>query len=125
MPFEETKKKEHANFLEGLDMEGGRVSISENRHLDHFGDANFETGEIRINTSKGDVVDTVIHELLHMEDPGKSEERVAKQSRRIEKKMSLAEAGMLLLEASQSQAPIKPREIVFTRSSKIISNNIK
>ena len=71
------------------------------------------------------MVETLIHELLHVEDFDKSEGSVARQSKRIEKKMSLAEAGMLLLEASQSQEPVKPREIVFTRSSKIIKSNIK
>ena len=123
---EGTKKKEHVNFIENLDLGGKRVTIEENRHLsDRFGDARPDTGEIRINTAKGDVVDTVIHELLHVENPNKPEERVAIQSRRIEKSMSLAEAGMLLLEASQSQKPVEPRKIVFTRSSKIIKNNIK
>ena len=118
--------KEHVNFLENLDLDGKQVSIEENRHLsDRFGDSNSNTGEIRINTTKGDVLNTVIHELLHIENPGKSEERVAAQSKKVEKKMGLAEAGMLLLEVSQAQKPVEPRKMVFTEVSKIIESNIK
>lgn len=113
-------------FIDDLDIpQGTRISITENRHLsDRFGDARRD-GQIRINPAKGDVVDTVIHEILHVEDWNKSEERVASQSRRIEKGMSLEEAGMLLLEASQSQKPIPQRHIVHTRAGNVISNTNK
>lgn len=111
-------------FVEELDIKEP-VSIEENKHLsDRFGDARSD-GRIRINTAKGDVVDTVIHELLHVENFNKSEETVAKQSRRIEKKMSLAEAGMMLLEASQSQKPTVQKNIIHTEAGNIISSNNK
>ena len=102
------------------------VSIEENRHLsDRYGDAHYPSNKVRINTAKGDVVNTVIHELLHIEDFNKSEEKVLNQANRIERKMSLGEMGQLLIEASQSQKPKPLREWTLTNASKVVSQNIK
>lgn len=103
---------------------GTKLSIEENRKLsDRFGDSRAD-GQVRINTAKGDVVNTVIHELLHVEDFTKSEAQVIKESGQIEKKMGLADAGLMLLEASQAQAYVPPRVIHHTRAGNVISDNI-
>ena len=111
-----------SEFIDKLHLEG--VSIEENKNMRAFGDSRAD-GRIRINTSKGDVVNTVIHELLHVDDFNKSEERVQKQTFQIEKKMDLGEMGALLLEASQAQDPVPPRVVVHTEAGNVISGKIK
>lgn len=83
-------------------------------------------GTIRLNLKKGDVLDTIIHENLHMKDWGMPHSKVYPLTNRIEGNMSLREAGETFLKAHDRMLnPIYTREIHHTVASKIISSSIK
>ena len=83
-------------------------------------------GTMEINLKKGDVVDTIIHENLHLEDWQMPHGKVYKTADKIEGGMSLPEMAKLLLDTHEASQYVKhEREIIHTTSSKVVSTNIK
>lgn len=90
----------------------------------HVGGPN--EGRMEINPKRGDVVDTIIHENLHLIDPQMDHDKVYREADRIESKMSLPEMAHTLMQAHErSRYPIHRREITHTVASNVISTSIK
>lgn len=100
--------------------------VEVNNRIPYYGDCNYTEERIRINTKKGDVVNTIIHENLHAHHPELSEEQVIKRSARVEGKMSLTEAATLLMTtAAKAEAKTGPGlNIRHTSASKVVSSNV-
>ncbi len=71
-------------------------SVKEDRKMANYGETDYGKGEVRINPSKGDVVNTVIHENLHKRNPEMPHDEVYRQAAAIEGSMSMREMGRLL-----------------------------
>ena len=85
-----------------------------------------EEGKMEINLKAGDVVNTIIHENLHLMDPDMPHGKVYRESDKIEGKMSLPQMAHLLMQTHQkSMYPEHHREITYTVASKVISQVIK
>lgn len=85
-----------------------------------------ETGLMEINPKRGDVVDTIIHEALHLEDPSMPHPKVYREAARVEGKMSLPEMAELLMEAHmKSLYPTPRREMTYTEASKVREVHIR
>lgn len=61
-----------------------------------YGYCDFENMEIKINTAKGDVINTIIHEELHRKHPNWPEKRVVQESKRVESRLTIKQARDLL-----------------------------
>ena len=108
--------------IEGKDHEY-HVEIDE--QMRNFGETHYHDETIKINPTRGDVVNTVIHERLHADSPEMSEDEVRRKSHEIEGEMSLSEmAGILLDTHAKSQEP-KGREVIQTMASKVIKSEVK
>ena len=66
------------------------------RKMHAYGDTDDKKKRIRINPSKGDVVNTILHEEAHKLYPKKNEKQVRKIAAKKEKKMSLPEMANLI-----------------------------
>lgn len=85
-----------------------------------------ENGKMEINLRRGDVVDTIIHETLHLVDPMMDHDKVYSEAAKMEGKMSLPEMADLLMQAHmRSQYPVHRREITHTTASNVISSSTK
>ena len=85
-----------------------------------------EEGKMEINLKAGDVVNTIIHENLHLMDPDMPHGKVYRESDKIEGKMSLPQMAHLLMQTHmKSMYPEHRREIMHTTVSKVISQVIK
>lgn len=85
-----------------------------------------EKGKMEINLKAGDVVNTIIHENLHLMDPMMPHGKVYRESDKIEGKMSLPQMANLLMQTHmKSLYPSPKREITYTTASKVINSNIK
>lgn len=63
-----------------------------------FGRCDWDNKEIKINTRRGDVLNTYIHEELHRKHPSWSEGKVIKESKRIESRLTIKQSIALLNE---------------------------
>lgn len=66
-----------------------KYQYKEDRKMRNYGDIDFEKKKIRINTRKGDVMNTIIHEEIHKQHPDWSEKKVREEALKREKKMTL------------------------------------
>ncbi len=66
------------------------------KNLKAFGQIDFTKQTMTLNPTKGDMVNTIIHENLHAKFPDKGEKWIHKRARREESKLSVAEAQRLL-----------------------------
>ena len=101
--------------------------IKVNNRMSCYG-RTYEDGTMEINTKMGDVVNTVIHEKLHLEHWDMPEEKVDKKADKIESKMSLKDMGNLLLE-TDAKIQIQERKSFaypskITHVSKILEQKI-
>jgi hypothetical protein len=48
---------------------GKRYAYKEDKHMHAFGDIDYEKKIIRINPTKGDLVNTILHEEMHRKHP--------------------------------------------------------
>ena len=71
------------------------------RKLPYYGEADFEKKLLKVNPKKGEVVNTVIHEKLHMAHPKMSEKAVRRKAEIMEKKTSLAKQAKMLTKLSK------------------------
>lgn len=106
-----------------LDPKVKEIVINNRMHA--YGRAHSD-GKIELNLKKGDVLDTIIHENLHMKDWGMEHSQIYPLTDRIEGDMTLREAGELFLKAHDRMLnPIPVREVVHTVASNVISSNVK
>ena len=100
-----------------------------NNHMMPYGRAYLggpEEGKMEVNIKAGDVVNTIIHENLHLMDPDMPHGKVYRESDKIEGKMSLPQMAHLLMQTHvKSMYPVHRREIMYTTASKVISQVIK
>ena len=105
--------------------------MEEDNNMRPFGVTQFnaegEPIKIKINVKKGDVVNTIIHENLHAENPEMTEKQVRVETREEEADLSLPEqAGLLLATDARIELPErKGLTIHHTRASKVIKRDIK
>ena len=85
-----------------------------------------EEGRMEINLKAGDVVNTIIHENLHLMDPAMPHGKVYRESDKIEGKMSLPQMAHLLMQTHmKSQYPEHRREITHTFASNVREQYIR
>jgi hypothetical protein len=63
----------------------------EDKGMQAYGDINYAKKTIRVNPSKGDVVDTILHEREHKKDPKATEKQIRRRVRKKIARMSLRE----------------------------------
>lgn len=68
----------------------------EDKKMHSYGDIDDEKKVIRVNPAKGDVIDTILHEELHKNNPGMNEKQVSKKATLLQKKMSIKNQRNLL-----------------------------
>jgi len=91
-----------------------------------YGYADLNEEKMVVGKKPGDLLNTIIHEKLHLNYPNMSHDKVYENASRIEQTMTLPEMAQELLDVhDRSLNPPHKREIVYTESSNIISNNIK
>lgn len=96
-----------------------------NNRMSAYGRAHGD-GTMEVNLKMGDVVNTIIHENLHMKDWQMPHGQVYKNSDKIEGNMSLRKMGELLLETHDRMLnPQHGREITHTQASKVAITNAK
>ncbi len=103
----------------------GKKSASVDNTMPHYGEAR-DDGSMKINTRRGDVVNTIIHENLHLDNPMMSEEEVQRRSIEIEGSMSMPEMADMLMQTHVEvmSSPMK-RVIKHTTASKVVSSIMK
>ena len=107
-------------------MSETKYNISIDTKLPVYGRTNYRDEEIVINPKKGDVVNTIIHEKLHANYPDMPHDEVYRNAEKIESKMTLPEMALELLEIHErSKNPISKRDVVYTETSKVITDVIK
>ncbi len=85
-----------------------------------------DVGLMEINLRAGDVVNTIIHENLHLMDPDMAHGKVYRESDKIEGKMSLPQMAHLLLQTHEkSLYPTHRRVITHTTAAKVVSSTVK
>lgn len=108
-----------------MDLSPNVKKIEINNEMKPYGRAHSD-GTIELNLKRGDVVDTIIHENLHLKDWDMPHGKVYETTDKIEGKMSLLEMADLLTKTHmRMQYPQHQREIMHTVSSKVVSSNIK
>lgn len=106
-------------------MEIAAKKVKINNRMRPYGRA-WSDGIMEINMKRGDVIDTIIHENLHLSDLQMPHGKVYNETDKIESKLTLRSAGELLLKAHDRMLnPQHVREVVRTVSSKVISSIIK
>ena len=96
-----------------------------NNGMDPYGRA-WSDGRMEINLKRGDVVNTIIHENLHLKDPMMPHGTVYRESDKIEVGMTLPKMAALLLETHDRMLnPIHQRAITRTIASKVVSSIVK
>lgn len=90
-----------------------------------YASMDLEKPKIVISRKKGDVVNTIIHEKLHINYPNMDHDKVYENAAKIEGAMTLPEMANQLLEVhARSMNPPYKRDIVHTEYSSIISRKI-
>ena len=97
------------------------VRIDDKMHK--YGEVNLDTKVIRLNPKKGDFLNTVIHERLHANSPDMSEAQVQKESRRIERNMSVGDMAAMLKEVDDQTRGFAPT--MRTTVTKVIHSDYK
>ena len=77
-------------------MKKRRVTREVNTKMKFSGDADLENNHIRVNPKKGGLLNTIIHENLHIQHPKMKEKNIAKEALRIEKKLTVKKSINLL-----------------------------
>jgi len=112
-------------IMHAVEGKSHEYHIEIDEQMRNFGETHYGPEVIKINPTRGDVVNTVIHERLHADSPEMSEDEVRRKSHEIEGEMSLSEmAGILLDTHAKSQEP-KGREVIQTMASKVIKSEVK
>jgi len=62
-----------------------RFIYKEDKHMHEFGDIDYQKKIIRINPTKGDLVNTILHEEMHRKHPGMSHRTLNKK---VQKKIA-------------------------------------
>lgn len=76
-----------------------------NRGMKYFGDIDYAKRRIRVNPSKGDLLNTIMHEEIHSKHPGKKEKTVRKEAGVAERKLTIDSAISNLLKFKRKQRP--------------------
>ena len=115
--------------MRNIELHSNVKEVVINNHMMPMGRATIggpEEGKMEVNIKAGDVVNTIIHENLHLMDPMMPHGKVYRESDKIEGKMSLPQMAHLLMQTHiKSMYPEHRREITYTTASKIISQIIK
>lgn len=103
--------------------------VIDNR-MRNFGETHVRNGEaetIKLNVKKGNVVDTIIHERLHAENPGMSEREVRERTGKIEGTMPLVEQANLLVQTALEAKGTERGKLNIhrTQTSKVVSRKVR
>jgi len=66
-----------------------KYTYQENRRMRSFGDIDFNKRIIRVNSSKGDIIDTILHEEMHRKYPNLKEKDIRRRVKNKIKKLSM------------------------------------
>ena len=120
------KDKKNPNAYCGSIMHAveGKFHMEEDPHLGAYGITDYEDQKIVINPRMGDVVNTVIHEKIHMMQPEMPHDEVYKKAHMVESNMSVREMAQMLSEtADEIDGP--HHMMTRTVASKVVKSNIK
>ena len=73
-----------------------KVTREVNTKMKWSGDSDLEKIHIRVNPKKGGLLNTIIHENLHIQHPKMTEKNVSKKALQVEKKLTINKAIKLL-----------------------------
>ena len=102
--------------------EGKDYSLEEDRSIGSYGETNYADQTVTINPGMGDVVNTIIHEKLHVQYPDMPHDEVYRKAFEIESSMGIKEMGDMLQETAKE---INKGRLVRTVVSKVIKSNVK
>ena len=89
-----------------------------------YGYADLDKDKIVVATKPRDVLNTIIHEKLHVNYPNMDHDKIYENAAKIEAAMTIPEMARELLDIhDRSMNPPYKREITFTEASNIISSN--
>ncbi len=92
-----------------------KVKYKVDNKMKLFGQANLDTGEIKINkkknkaAGKGELLDTIVHEKLHIKHPKMSEKNIRKKTPIVLKKLSKKSKQQLFNKLNSPMPKIKKR----------------
>ena len=81
---------------DGWAVKKKKVTREVNTKLRHCGDADTDKRKIRVNPKKGDLINTCIHEEMHLKHPKMSEKKIKKKTKTKEGKLRIKGAINLL-----------------------------
>lgn len=61
-----------------------------------YGYCDFENREIKINPTKGDLINSILHEELHRKHPSWDERKVVQESKKVESRLTIKQARDLI-----------------------------
>lgn len=61
-----------------------------------YGLCDFENETIKINPTKGDVINSILHEEIHRKHPSWDEKRVVQETKKVESRLSIKQSRDLL-----------------------------
>jgi len=73
------------------------------KKLPHYGESDLEKKVLKVNPKKGEVVNTMIHEKLHMAHPKMSEKEARKMSDKMEREMSIKKQAEMMKKLSKAK----------------------
>ncbi len=98
-----------SDLLEMMDTTDLRIYKSK-----YYGQTNGKY--IKTNTKKGDVLNTIIHELMHCKYPKKSEEQIKKLSAKVEGGLSMRDQARILTEYESGISRVSDRMLMYNKS---------
>jgi hypothetical protein len=66
------------------------------KSMKDYGEVDYETKTVRINPSRGDIVNTLIHENLHIKYPRRGEKWIKLKTKELESKLTIGQIIKLL-----------------------------
>ena len=70
-----------------MKKKAGVLKYKVNKKMPYYGQADHDKKTIEVNTKKGELVNTIIHEQLHIKHPKMREKNVRKRAGILERKM--------------------------------------
>ena len=104
-------------------IEGKDFKMEEDTKLGNYGQTDYENQKISINPRAGDVVNTIIHEKLHADNPDMPHEEVYRKAYEMESEMSVRDMADMLNETAKDID--RGRNKVFVHYSKVVKQDIK
>jgi hypothetical protein len=111
-------------IMHQVEARGEAFHVKEDTKIGAYGETDYDKQQVRINPRYGDVVNTIIHENLHVKYPKMPHDDVYKMASEVEGKMSIREMRDMLSDTVREieQGAVAPT--VHTVGKKVINSKI-